>query len=446
MSGRIHTLTPQLTEAERGAVVLDEEISVEEPHEVQLSLMGKLWTNRPFNTQDFMRTMKMVWKPVHDLEISQLDSNLFVFQFCHWRDRKRVLENEPWNFDNQLVILIEISGNEQPSEIRLDHAPMCVRVYDVPFNLLKPKPLLRGSFAQGGDAKDYPVMDDDDFLDPRLFQYSDELRASPLHRLQLLHNSGASVTKVKKKLVFKPAGKDIGKQTVPNDDLSPGGLTDEAPTARAEMVHPRHVPNATPEKTWVREEGSVRDSPVGNTVAKAQRIGRTEREDPELDAAILPTDLNVTLIPGLQSPIPLLFGSLTSTILSSLIQLGRPLVETENPVVSGSNDLCLSGVGDKQNLTSPPLVFEQVIPVSPSSVHRGNVPTAIPPVPSLCVTQSGYNAAGPSMPNTKWKRLARLAPVGSGLVVDQGGSAKWKNPCASDGDLSDENEVLSGDW
>ncbi|KAJ4825011.1 hypothetical protein Tsubulata_041032 [Turnera subulata] len=191
---------------------------------------------------------------------------------------------------------------------------MSVRVCDVPFNLRKSKfvellgdkvgsfleldversltkgkfikfktsidvsrPLLRGSFAQGGDgkkvwvyfkyehlplfcfhcgcmghiAKDCPAVDDDDFMDPRLFQYSDELRASPLRRPQLLHNYGAPVTKVKWKLVFKPAGKDIGQRTGPTDDLSPGGLTDETPTARAEMVHPRHVPNATPEKTWV---------------------------------------------------------------------------------------------------------------------------------------------------------------------------------------------------
>ncbi|KAJ4842454.1 hypothetical protein Tsubulata_027323 [Turnera subulata] len=81
--------------------------------------------------------MKMVWKPVDELEISQLDSNHFVFQFCHWRDRERVLENEPWNFDNQLVVLSEVTRNEQPSEIRLDHAPMWARVYDVPFNLRK---------------------------------------------------------------------------------------------------------------------------------------------------------------------------------------------------------------------------------------------------------------------------------------------------------------------
>ncbi|KAJ4847314.1 hypothetical protein Tsubulata_017349 [Turnera subulata] len=417
MSGRFHTPTLQLTEAEQGAVVLDEENSMEEPHEAQLSLVGKLWTNRSFNTQAFMRTMKMVWKPVYDLEISQLDSNLFVFQFYHWRDRERVLENEPWNFDNQLVILSEISGNEQPSEIRLDHSPMWVRVYDVPFNLQKLKfvELLGekvGSFlelnAECSLTKESSLGSRPLSMSPGLY-YVGLLRKKVMgispSSSAVLHNSGAPVTKVKRKLVFKPAGKDIGQQTGPNDDLSPGGLTDETPTARAEMVHPKHVPNATPEKTWVREEGSVRDNPLDSTVAKDQRIGRTEREDLELDATNLPTDLHVMPIPELQCPISLLSGSLASTILSSPIQLSRPLVEMQIPGLGGV----------------------------------GNVPIAIPPVPPLCVTQSGHNVAGPSLSNTKWKRLARLAPVGSGLVVDQGGSAKRKNPRASDGDLSDEN-------
>ncbi|KAJ4842716.1 hypothetical protein Tsubulata_040362 [Turnera subulata] len=75
----------------------------------------------------------MIWRSL------KLDSNLFVFQIFHWRDRERVLENEPWNFDNQVVILSEISWNEQPSDLSLDHAPMWVRVYDVPFNLKKPR-------------------------------------------------------------------------------------------------------------------------------------------------------------------------------------------------------------------------------------------------------------------------------------------------------------------
>ncbi|KAJ4835622.1 hypothetical protein Tsubulata_010866 [Turnera subulata] len=353
--------------------------------------------------------MKMVWKLAHDMEISQLDSNLFVFQFFHWRDRERVLENEPWNFDNQLVILSEISGHEQPSEICLDHVPMWVRVYDVPFNLRKPKfiellgekvgsfleldmersltqgkfirfktsidvsrPLLRGSFVQGGDgkkvwvyfkyerlplfcfhcgcmghiAKDCPAVDDDDFMDPCLFQYSDKLRASPLRRPQLVHSSGAPVTKVKRKLVFKPAGQDFGKQTIPTEDVLPGILHGETPSTGADMVLPRNVPNVTPKKPWSREAIVADDSPLGSTVVEAQ-TGRYASEGLEVDTVTNPTALKVMLIPGLQSPISLLSGSLASTLLSSPIQLGCPVKAIGSPVVSDVSVSISSGVGDK---------------------------------------------------------------------------------------------------
>ncbi|KAJ4844687.1 hypothetical protein Tsubulata_029083 [Turnera subulata] len=190
--------TPNLAEVENKAVVFANEEPDGEPSELQLSLVGKLWTNHPFNAQAFMRTMK------------------------------------------KLVILIEISRNEQPSNLYLDHASMCVRVYDAPFNIRKPRfiellgekvgsfveldkersltqgkfikfrvsidvwsPLLRGSLAQGSDGK----------------EYSDDLRASLMCKPLASRNSGHAPPRVKWKLVFKLVIKDsvlpspIGGQT-----------------------------------------------------------------------------------------------------------------------------------------------------------------------------------------------------------------------------------------
>ncbi|KAJ4833437.1 hypothetical protein Tsubulata_018908 [Turnera subulata] len=81
-----------------------------------------------------MNTMKQVWRPVDGIEVSQVDCNLVVFQFYHWCDRQRMLDQEPWNFDDQVVLLKEPTGTEQPSSMQLFHAPFWVRVYDVPYN------------------------------------------------------------------------------------------------------------------------------------------------------------------------------------------------------------------------------------------------------------------------------------------------------------------------
>ncbi|KAL2941944.1 hypothetical protein RDABS01_030294 [Bienertia sinuspersici] len=48
-------------------------------------------------------------------------------------DKEKVLQGRPWFFDNQLLVLKEITGEEQISEITLNSTPCWFRVYDMPF-------------------------------------------------------------------------------------------------------------------------------------------------------------------------------------------------------------------------------------------------------------------------------------------------------------------------
>ncbi|KAJ4831362.1 hypothetical protein Tsubulata_042147 [Turnera subulata] len=216
----VNTVIPivNLTEDEQVALVFDGEGVEEGLTEASLCLVGTLWTDRPFNVQAFMRTMKMVWKPSHDVEISQLDKNLFIFQFHHWRDKERVMEQEPWNFDNQVVLLREIKGDEQPSDLDIHQS------WSLPspgsgenFESWKVYPFLGGEGCQaavatgfhGHVAKDCTHVADDDLLNLALYQYGKELRASPLHRPSVMQPDNP-IDKVRRKLVFKSVGTPSG--------------------------------------------------------------------------------------------------------------------------------------------------------------------------------------------------------------------------------------------
>ncbi|KAJ4843197.1 hypothetical protein Tsubulata_008117 [Turnera subulata] len=199
------------TDRELDSIVFDEENSESEPSEISLCLVGTLWTERPFNAQAFMRTMK----------------------------QERVREQEPWNFDIQIVLLSEIQGHEQPSDVQIYRAPLWVRAYDIPLAFRKQRcievlgnkaPLLRGTqirTKEGKDvwiyfkyerlpwfcyhcgrmghvAKDCSYVDDDDLLNPALYQYSEELRASPLRRMGMQQPARPVSDLVRRKLVFKP--------------------------------------------------------------------------------------------------------------------------------------------------------------------------------------------------------------------------------------------------
>lgn len=58
---------------------------------------------------------------------------MYMFQFHHWRDKHRVLEGQPWHFDQHALLLGEINGNGKPFNIQLHYLPIWVRVYNLPF-------------------------------------------------------------------------------------------------------------------------------------------------------------------------------------------------------------------------------------------------------------------------------------------------------------------------
>lgn len=78
--------------------------------------------------------MNQIWALSRGMVVRAIDSNTFVFQFFHWKDKLKILEGRPWSFDQKLLVLNEIVGHEQPSQVVLDTTPFWVRIYNLPFN------------------------------------------------------------------------------------------------------------------------------------------------------------------------------------------------------------------------------------------------------------------------------------------------------------------------
>ena len=76
--------------------------------------------------------MKNVWKPVKGVVIKDLDWNLFIFQFFDKGDKEYALNEGPWAFDGSILLLKQMTGLEQPSEVVFDTARFWVKAYDVP--------------------------------------------------------------------------------------------------------------------------------------------------------------------------------------------------------------------------------------------------------------------------------------------------------------------------
>ena len=124
----------KITYDEGSIIDLGNDVSPEMDDKLSLRLVGKLLTSRAFNIEAFKRTMIQSWGVQQKVVIKAIETNLFVFQFFHWRDKDKVLAGCPWCFDQQLLILNEITGNEQPADVSLSYSPFWVRIHNLPFN------------------------------------------------------------------------------------------------------------------------------------------------------------------------------------------------------------------------------------------------------------------------------------------------------------------------
>lgn len=100
---------------------------------VFLGLIGRLWTNRNPNPTAFISTMKTVWTVKHGVELVNIGRNLYQTQFFHWRDKKKILDGQPWHFEKYPLLLVEIDTAVKPSDLEIFYLPLWARFYDIPF-------------------------------------------------------------------------------------------------------------------------------------------------------------------------------------------------------------------------------------------------------------------------------------------------------------------------
>ncbi|XP_055960851.1 uncharacterized protein LOC130015176 [Mercurialis annua] len=123
-----------LTEEENVAITLEDVVDDRLDEKASLSLVGKLWTRKPYNLQHLKNAMMSAWRLAKGFAMRDIGDNLFVAEFNSKADRNRILRESPWHFDKQIIIFQEMTGNLQPNNVHMHESPFWVRVYDLPMN------------------------------------------------------------------------------------------------------------------------------------------------------------------------------------------------------------------------------------------------------------------------------------------------------------------------
>lgn len=122
-----------INEDEGEGLVL-EEMPVEEGGvDNTFCLVGSLLTTRRMNFEAMKETLASIWKPVKGVYMEETSyPNLFIFKFFHVMDMQRVLNDGPWTFNQQVLLLKKLEGDEQMSQIKIKDLYIWIQVYDLP--------------------------------------------------------------------------------------------------------------------------------------------------------------------------------------------------------------------------------------------------------------------------------------------------------------------------
>lgn len=91
--------------------------------------------------QEMQHTLASLWKPGKGVHVKEIETNLYVFQFFHEIDLKRVVEGSPWSFSHKVLIIARMKEGEVPTEVKLNALYLWVQIYDLRVGFMTEKVL-----------------------------------------------------------------------------------------------------------------------------------------------------------------------------------------------------------------------------------------------------------------------------------------------------------------
>ena len=97
-----------------------------------LCLVGRFQTNKQIRTQMAKENMKNIWSVVKGVEVSEVKTGVFLFQFFHKLDMQKVLQKGPWFFNKHMMVLGAMAEGESPEDVALHTVPFWIQVHSLP--------------------------------------------------------------------------------------------------------------------------------------------------------------------------------------------------------------------------------------------------------------------------------------------------------------------------
>ncbi|CAH9129274.1 unnamed protein product [Cuscuta epithymum] len=96
------------------------------------TMVGTITSEKSVRFSQFRDIMASVWKPKNGVSITEIGPRRYVFQFYNEEDVTRVVEEGPWLFDQNLIVMSRLKEGDIPMSVPLNKADFWVQVHDIP--------------------------------------------------------------------------------------------------------------------------------------------------------------------------------------------------------------------------------------------------------------------------------------------------------------------------
>ena len=121
----------EIREDEEQGIVLEEDIEKLKA-EAWWTALAKVSSPKTFSHAASIANMKFAWSLAKEVRFKAIEENLFVVQFSCLGDWRKVMNEGPWIFRGNAVLLEEYDGITKPSKVKFKSVAMWARIYDLP--------------------------------------------------------------------------------------------------------------------------------------------------------------------------------------------------------------------------------------------------------------------------------------------------------------------------
>lgn len=97
--------------------------------------IGKVLADRLVFGEGLAQALGKIWCPIRDIDCKDLGSNHFLFTFHQTAGKRRALEDGPWVFGKDLIIVVDFDGRKHLEDIRFEEVPIWIRVSGMPLGM-----------------------------------------------------------------------------------------------------------------------------------------------------------------------------------------------------------------------------------------------------------------------------------------------------------------------